>query len=70
MTGGRPVGQVRRAPHPVPTFQHRHRDPELGRILPCVQRLGGHGTPRRTQRSEEERQDEERAAWETVDHSL
>jgi hypothetical protein len=70
MTGGRPVGQVRRAPHTVPTLQHRHRDPKLGRILPCVHGLGGHGTPRRTQRSEEERQDEERAAWETIDHSL
>jgi hypothetical protein len=54
----------------VPTLQHRHRDPKLGRILPCVHGLGGHGTPRRTQRSEEERQDEERAAWETIDHSL
>jgi len=70
MTGGRPVGQVRRAPRIVPTRQHRHRDPELGCILPCVQGLGGHGAPRRTQRSDEERHDEERAAWETVDHSL
>lgn len=70
MTGGRPVGQVQRAPHTVPTVQHRHRDPELGCVLTCVQGLGSHGTPRRTQRSEEERQDEYGAARETVDHSL
>lgn len=66
MTGGRPVGQVRRAPYTVPTLQHRHRDPELGRILPG---LGGHGTPRQTQRSDEEREHEGGAAWKAVNHN-
>jgi hypothetical protein len=50
----------------VPTLQHRHRDPELGRILPG---LGGHGTPRQTQRSDEEREHEGGAAWEAVNHN-